>query len=92
MKILWSFAAWSDVDRVHSFMARYELEEANAILDRLASAPSSLLEFPRRGLRLSEFDPREVRELRTGRYVMRYELTNDEVRVLRVFHAKQTRA
>ncbi len=73
-------------------MARYELEEANATLDRLASAPSSLLEFPRRGSRLSEFDPREVRELRTGRYVMRYELTNDQVRVLRVFHAKQTLA
>lgn len=91
MKILWSFAAWADVDRLHAFMAQHDIDEADAVFDRLTAAPSSPLDFPRRGARLSEFNPREVRELRTGRYLLRYELAEGEVRVLRIFHARENR-
>jgi len=62
MKIVWSSAASSDLDRLHAFLAEYDLDAADAVFDRLANAPPTLLDFPRRSPRLSEFDPREVRE------------------------------
>jgi plasmid stabilization system protein ParE len=91
MRIVWSTAAWADVDRLHSFLAEYDIDAADIVFDALARSPEALLEFPRRGPRLSEFDPREVREFRVGRYLLRYELADMDILVLRFFHAKEER-
>jgi plasmid stabilization system protein ParE len=91
MKIVWSSAAWGDVDRLHAFLAERDPDAADLILDNLANAPGALLDFPRRGPRLSEFDPREVREFRVGRYLVRYELAGFQVAVLRIFHVRENR-
>jgi plasmid stabilization system protein ParE len=91
MKIVWSSAGWADVDRLHAFFAQHDLDAADALFDRLANAPAALLQFPRRGPRLSEFDPREVREFRVGRYWLRYELAGDDIMVLRLFHVREDR-
>lgn len=91
MKIIWSKSAWADADRLHAFVAQYDIDEADEIFDRLAAAPTSLLDFPRRGIRLEEYDGREVRELRSGRYILRYELSTINIFLLRIFHAKENR-
>jgi plasmid stabilization system protein ParE len=91
MKIVWSTAAWADVDRLYAFLAEHDLDAADAVFDRLANAPSDLLDFPRRGPRLSEFDLREVREFRIGNYLLRYELAGSNIFVLRFFHAREDR-
>ena len=91
MRIIWSSAGWADVERLYSFMADKDLEAADALVDRLADAPLSLVDVPRLGPRLSQFDPREVRELRVGRYLMRYELAEDRIYILRLFHSRENR-
>ncbi len=91
MRIIWSSVAWADVDRLHAFLAEHDLDAADAVFDRLANAPEALLEFPRRGPRLSEFDPREVREFRVASYLLRYELVENDIYVLRFFHAREDR-
>jgi plasmid stabilization system protein ParE len=91
MKIVWSPAAWADVDRLHEFLAKRDLEAADLVFDRLANAPAELLAFPRRGPRLSEFDPREVREFGVGNYLLRYEVVGTDIFVLRFFHAREDR-
>jgi plasmid stabilization system protein ParE len=91
MRIVWSSSAWADVDRLHAFLAEHDLDIADAVFDRLANAPSTLLDFPRRGPRLSEFDPREVREFPVGHYLLRYELIDADLFVLRFFHAREDR-
>jgi plasmid stabilization system protein ParE len=91
MRILWSSSAWADVDRLHAFLAEHDLDVADAVFDRLTNAPSALLDFARRGPRLSEFDPREVRELRVGQYLLRYELADGDLLILRFFHAREDR-
>jgi plasmid stabilization system protein ParE len=91
MRIVWSSAAWADVDRLHAFLAEHDPDAADAVFDRLANAPSALLDFPRRGPRLSEFDPRDVREFRVGNYLLRYELVGKDLFVLRYFHAREDR-
>ena len=91
MKILWSSAAWADVDRLHAFLAGHDLDAADAAADKLANAPAALLSFPRRGSPLSDFAPREVREYRVGNYLLRYEVAGAEIFVLRFFHAREDR-
>jgi plasmid stabilization system protein ParE len=46
---------------------------------------------PRLGVRLPEFAPREVRRVLVGDYEIRYELTEADVYVLRIFHAREDR-
>ena len=91
MTIRWSREARDDVDRLADFVARYDPVRANEIELELSEAPKRLLSFPRRGPRLSEFDPREVREYRVGRYLLRYELADADIVVLRFFHAREDR-
>lgn len=91
MKILWSAAGQSDLGRLYDFLARHDEAAATGTVGVLIEAPEALLDFPRRGPRLSEFNPREVREYRWGNYLIRYELSFDEIRILRVFHAREDR-
>lgn len=91
MKIIWSILAQTDIGRLHHFLARHDRQTANAALDKLIAAPENLLEFPRRGSRLREFEPREVREFRIDLYVLRYELEDASIRILRIFHAREDR-
>ena len=91
MTIFWAAAAQSDLARIYDFLAQYDLQAADSALELLISSPEELLDFPRRGPRLSEFDPREVREFRIGAYVMRYELAGTDLRVLRMFHVREDR-
>lgn len=91
MTIRWSLEAREDVDRLADFVAAYDPRLANDVEHQLNQAPKRLLEFHRLGSRLSEFDPREVRELRVGRYLLRYELIGSEIRVLRFFHGREDR-
>jgi plasmid stabilization system protein ParE len=91
MTIFWSSVAWVDVDRLHALLAEHDLDAADAVFDELTSAPAALMDFQRRGSRLGEFDPREVREFRVGRYLLRYELSGTNIVVLRFFHARENR-
>jgi plasmid stabilization system protein ParE len=89
--IRWSPEARDDVDRLADFVAAYDPVRAGEIEQELNQAPKLLLQFSRRGSRLSEFDPREVREYRVGRYLLRYELAGTDIVVLRFFHAREDR-
>ena len=91
MTIRWSPEALDDVDRLVDFVAAYDPVRADDVEHYLSEAPKGLLEFRRLGSRLSEFDPREVREFRAARYVLRYELTGMDLRILRIFHRREDR-
>ena len=91
MSVRWSRGARDDVDRLGDFVAAYDPLRADELEFELSQAPKKLIEFRRLGARLSQFDPREVRELRVGRYLLRYELFGSEIRVLRIFHSREDR-
>ena len=91
MTIRWSAEARDDVDRLVDFVAAHDQALAGEIEQELEQSPKKLLDFPRRGVRLSQYDPREVREFRVGNYLLRYELASIDVFVLRFFHAREDR-
>jgi addiction module RelE/StbE family toxin len=92
VKIHWSREAREDVDRLGDFIAADNPDRAREVEEMLSAAPRKLLDFPRRGSPLSQFDPRDVREFRVGAYLLRYEVSADAIYVLRFFHAREDRA
>jgi plasmid stabilization system protein ParE len=89
--VVWTSAAWADIDRLHAFLAQHDSNAADATFDRLSHAPEALLHFPRRGAPASEFDRRDVREFRVGAYLLRYEISGETIYVLRFFHGRADR-
>jgi plasmid stabilization system protein ParE len=81
--IRWSSEARDDVDRLADFVAVHDPVRATEIEQELQEAPKKLLDFPRRGPRLNDFDPREVREYRVGGYLLRYELRDADIVLFR---------
>ena len=57
----------------------------------LTAAPSRLLEQPRIGERLHEFESREVRRILVGHYEIRYEIQEATIYVLRLWHTREDR-
>jgi plasmid stabilization system protein ParE len=91
MKLLWTRKALSDVARLYEFLASVNPPAAARAVQALTAAPMRLREQPRMGERLDEFEAREVRRILVGRYEMRYELTQDTLYVLRVWHTREDR-
>ena len=91
MIIDWSEAAENDIQRLGEFVASFDLGLALTVENRLYDGPSQLALFPRRGRPLDGFDLRDVREFAIGRYLMRYEIADDTLFVLRFFHGREDR-
>jgi plasmid stabilization system protein ParE len=57
----------------------------------LAEAPTRLSVHPRLGEKLEEFEPREVRRIMVGSYEMRYEVGEDTIFIVRLWHGREQR-
>lgn len=91
MELKWTSKALSDLARLYGFLAPVSKSAAARIVQSLTAAPARLLEHPRIGEKLEEFEPREVRRILVGRYEMRYEIQEHTLYVLRLWHTREDR-
>lgn len=91
MKLKWTSKALTDLVRLHEFLAPINPSAAARTVQSLTAAPVRLLENPRIGEKLDEFEPREVRRILVGHYEMRYEIQESTVHVLRLWHTREDR-
>lgn len=92
MELKWSSKAHSDLKRLFEFLAPVNRQAAARTVQALASAPVRLLlEHPRVGEQLEEFEPREVRRILVGHYEMRYEIRESTIYILRIWHTREDR-
>lgn len=91
MKIQWTSRALSDLVRLHEFLSFKDKLAATRTVQSLSAAPEKLLDQPRIGEKLEEFDSREVRRIIVGRYEMRYEIQESVIFVLRIWHTREER-
>lgn len=91
MNLRWTSRALSDLARLHAFLATVNQQAATRTVQSLTNAPVRLLEQPRIGEQLEEFEPREVRRLLIGRYEIRYEIQKSVLYVLRLWHTREDR-
>ena len=91
MEVIWTAKALSDLTRLHDFLAPVNRRAAAGVVQSLAAAPTRLLEHPRIGQRLEQFEPREVRRLLVGQYEIRYEISQSIIYILRLWHTREDR-
>jgi len=91
MELKWTSKALSDLVRLYDFLAPVDKRAATRTVQALTAAPVRLLEHPRIGEKLEEFEPREVRRVLAGHYEMRYEIKESTIYVLRLWHTREDR-
>ncbi len=91
MEIKWADKALSDTARLYEFLAVVNQLAAASVLQALTAAPTRLLSNRRLGEKLDEFAPREVRRIVVGQYEMRYEIQQQTIFVLRLWHTREDR-
>ena len=91
MQLKWTSKALDDLARLYEFLAPVNRSAAARTVQSLTVAPTNLLDNPRIGERLEEFDPREVRRILVGHYEMRYELQESNIYILRIWHTREDR-
>ncbi|MDQ1814378.1 type II toxin-antitoxin system RelE/ParE family toxin [Massilia sp. CCM 9210] len=84
MQVQWTSKALADLVRLHEFLAVLNKPAPARMVKSLLAAPARLLANPRIGVKLDEFEPREVRPILVGHYEMRYEIAGSALYILRV--------
>ncbi len=90
MKLVFSRAAVGDLARLRAFIAQNNPEAAARISDKLRKSIHNLIAAPRIGRPVLDM-PGEIRELIVGKYVVRYEIRQQVLYVLRIWHGKENR-
>jgi plasmid stabilization system protein ParE len=91
MALRWTTSAHRDLVRLHAFLEPADRRAAAAAVKRIVSGVKHIGRHPRIGTRLPEFAPRDVRRLIVGDYEIRYEVGDDQLVVLRVWHVYEDR-
>lgn len=91
MALRWTGKAQSDLATLYEFLRPVNPTAAARVVRQLVAGAKRIPSHPRLGLRLPEFDPRDVRRVLIGEFKLRYELTDADIFVLRIFHTKEDR-
>ena len=91
MTINWASKALDDITRLYEFLQAANQPAAVRVVQSLTRVPDKLLEHPRLGVQLDEFEAREVRRLLVGDYEMRYEIVAGNIFILRIWHVREDR-
>ncbi len=91
MALRWTSRAHSDLERLYEFLAPVHAAAAVRVARKLVAAAKRVPSRPRLGVLLREYGTREVRRIIVGDYEIRYELTETDVFILRIFHTREDR-
>ena len=91
MELQWTSRALADLALLHEFLSSVNQQAAARTVQALVRAPVRLLEHPRIGEKLEDFEPREVRRIIVSQYEMRYEPQGSTIYVLRLWHTRKER-
>lgn len=91
MKLRWTSRALSDLVRLHEFLASVNPDAAAKVVQALTGGASRLAERPRIGERLEAYLPRDIRRLLIAHYELRYEVQEQDIYILRIWHTRERR-
>ena len=91
MALRWTQSAYSDLRRVYDFLEPVDPRAAVRAVRVIVARVERITLQARLGERLPRFGVREVRRVLAANYEIRYELTEEEVVVLRILHTWEDR-
>lgn len=91
-RVVWSFHAREDLERLHAFLNANSPRAASAAIELILLSTSDLHDFPLRGRPLSEDDP-EHREFlvpfSNSGYVILYRIDGNDIEIQAVKHMRE---
>jgi len=90
MRLIFSRAALHDLVRLREFITKDNPRAARRVAKRLRGAILGLIDTPQIGRPVPDF-PGEIREFIFGKYVVRYEVREHLLYILRIWHGKKDR-
>jgi addiction module RelE/StbE family toxin len=84
MQVIWSPSALREVMRIYDYLTDFNPRAADEVFSNLMQIGDGLANFPHRGRPVPNSDMREV--MTSYPYIIRYRVTRDAVRILRVRH------
>ena len=91
MTIEWTKAAQRDVIRLYEFLAPVNPYAAKRTVSKIVGAVEGLASFPHLGRSQEAYAGRDVRSFMAGDYEVHYELSDNRILILRVWHAREDR-
>ena len=91
MALRWTSNARSDLVRLYEFLQAVNAGAAARVVRQLVAGAKRIPAYPRLGARLAEFEPREVRRVLVADHEIRYEVSDKDIFVLRIFHVREDR-
>lgn len=91
MELKWTSEALFDLTRLYEYLAPVNQKAVARAVQSLATAPTLLLDNPRIGVQLFQFESREVRRLIMKQYEIRYEIQGNIIYLLRLWHTREKR-
>lgn len=85
-EVKWTNQAIEDAQSIREFIARNSPRYASLVAERLVDAVERLETLPRSGRVVPEFGDDRLREVIWGSYRIVYQLLDDTVEVLTVYH------
>ena len=87
VKILWSLQARDDLKNIYSYIKQDSIYYANNFKLNILNRIEQLVNFPKSGRIVPEYNCEQVRELIYGNYRILYEI-KDSVQILAIAHSK----
>ena len=91
MAIIWTETAFEDLDRLYAFLAPVNPRAAAKAIESLVAAPEALLPTRSIGQALPQYLPQDVRRFLVGDYEIRYELLDQDILILTIWHQRERR-
>ena len=88
-QIVWSRRASIQFEAAQNYIAEEAPRFADAFIDRILELTNELLEYPKIGRVVPEYANPNVRERIHGHYRILYNLDNEEIQILALYHDAQ---
>ena len=88
-KVVWSYAATSDLEAIADYIARDSSFYADVFVREILLASRSLSEFSERGRIVPELGKQSIRELLVREYRLVYTVKESDVVILGLIHGKR---
>ncbi len=75
MVLTWTDASLHDLNRIREYLDPVSPQAAARVIRLLTAAPKRLIDFPRIGAQLKEFELRQIHRIFVDDYEIRYEIT-----------------
>ena len=91
MEIYWTLKAQDDLERVYRFALQYSRRHGEEVLRRLVTAAAGLVDHPAIGVLQERYLPRLVRKVLFGEYEVHYEVREECIYIVDIWHTRENR-